>query len=108
MRAVFACEASYGERASGGSFTVLASTDPTREGRALLDPAGFSYDERLGVVFQRTHEEGALVERAFAIDTIEAGVAFPSATEATSHGKQWLEREGPTLLARARPGGINV
>jgi hypothetical protein len=102
MRAVFACEASYGTRAGDGAFTVVASTNPLREGRALLDLGGFSYDEHQGLVFQRTHEEGAPVERTFAVDTIEAGVAFPLATEATSEGQRWLEREGPTLLARAR------
>jgi hypothetical protein len=102
MRAVFACEASYGTRDGGGAFTVVASTNPLREGRPLLDLGGFSYDEHRGVVVQRTHEEGALVERVFAVDTIEARVAFPLATETTSDGGRWLEREGPALLARAR------
>jgi hypothetical protein len=102
MRAVFAFEASYATRSGDGTFIVGASTDPLRIGHALLDPTGFAHDERDGVVIQRTHEGGAPVERLFTIDTLEANVAFPLATEASAEGQRWLAREGPALLARAR------
>jgi len=102
MRAVFAFEASYGTR-DAGSFTVAASTNPLREGRTLLDLDGFSFEEDERLVVQRTRaEDGATVERRFTVDTLEADVAFPLDTAATSDGRQWLSREGPTLLARAR------
>ena len=51
---------------------------------------------------QRTHEGGAPVERLFTVDTLEANVAFPLATEASSEGQRWLAREGPALLALIR------
>lgn len=102
MRAVFAFEASYATRSGDGTFIVGASTDPLRVGRALLDPTGFAYDEREGVVIQRAHEGGAPVERVFTVDTLEANVAYPLATEASADGQRWLAREGPALLARAR------
>jgi len=101
MRAVFAFEASYATRAGDGTFIVGASTDPLRLGHALLDTTGFARDERDGVVIQRAHEGGARVERVFTVDTLEANVAFPLATEASAEGQRWLAREGPALLARA-------
>jgi hypothetical protein len=102
MQAVFAFEASYGTRAAG-SFMVAASTNPLREGQTLLDLDGFSYQEDQRLVVQRTQtEDGATVERRFTVDTLEAEVAFPLDTEATSDGRQWLAREGATLFACAR------
>ena len=56
MRAVFAFEASYGTRAAG-SFTVAASTNPLREGQALLGIDDFSYAEAQGLVTQHTRAE---------------------------------------------------
>lgn len=102
MREVFAFEASYATRSGDGTFIVVASTDPLRVGHALLDPTGFACDERDGVVIQRAHEGGATLERVFTVDTLEANVAFPLATEASAEGQRWLAREGPTLLARVR------
>jgi hypothetical protein len=100
MRALFAFEASYGTGAAG-AFTVAASTNPLREGGTLFDLDGFSYEQDL-VVHRTRAEDGTPVDRRFTVDTLEADVAFPLDTEATSEARQWLAREGPTLLARAR------
>jgi hypothetical protein len=93
MRAVFAFEASYATR-TAGAFTVVASTNPLREGQPLMDLDGFSVDEGSGLVRQRTQAEGVAVERVFTVDSIEARVAFPPSTEATPEAQQWLAREG--------------
>jgi hypothetical protein len=105
MRALFAFEASYGTRVAG-AFTVAASTNPLREGQALLALDDFSYAEDHGLVTQRTHaDNGAPIERLFTVDTLEPAVAFPTDTETTPAGRQWLARESPTLLASARRPG---
>ena len=102
MRAVFAFEASYGVW-TGDSFVVAASTNPLRVGLPLLDLHGFDHDDVQGLIVQRTRVEGVAVERRFAVDTLERDVTFPLGTEPTSEGQLWLRREGPTLLAQARP-----
>src|SRR4029079_9049047 len=105
MHAVFAFEASYGTRVAG-AFTVVASTNPLREGQALLALDGFSYAEEHGLVTQWTHaDNGAPIERLFTVDTMEAAVAFPTDTATTPAGRQWLARESLTLLASARRPG---
>ena len=105
MRAVFAFEASYGTRVAG-SFRVAASTNPLREGQALLALDDFSYAEEQGLVTQRTRaDNGAPIERLFTVDTLEAAIAFPMSTEANPAGQQWLAREGATLRAAARRPG---
>jgi hypothetical protein len=94
LAAAFACEASYGVRGPGG-FTVTASTNPGRQGQALLDLDGFAYDQARDLVVQRSLREG--VERLFSIDTLAAQVSFSPATPATPEAEAWLLREGRTL-----------
>jgi hypothetical protein len=54
------------------------------------------------VVHRTRAEDGTPVERRFTVDTLEAEVAFPFDTEATSEARESIAREGSTLLARAR------
>jgi hypothetical protein len=101
MRAVFAFETSVGRRAAAGEdFTVAASTNPTREGRALGVLTGFSRADD-GGVRQRVATPAGEIERVFSIDTIEPDFAASLATPATAAAQEWLAREARTLLAGA-------
>jgi hypothetical protein len=101
-RAALACEASYGTRApDAGDFVVKASTDPEREGSALLALDGFTLDAVSGRVVQRAREDGRALERLFMLETAEFGFGFPIDTPATAEARGWLERESSTLLAAA-------
>jgi hypothetical protein len=95
LHAVFAFETSVGQRRrSGEDFTVVASTNPARQGDALGVLTGFSRDED-GLVRQRVGK----IERVFSIDTIEPDFAASLATPATAPAQAWLTRERRTLLA---------
>ncbi len=96
-----AFEASYAVRSSPAEpWLVQLSTNPLREGEALLDEDGFELDGAL--VMQRTVDRGVPIERRFTVDTLAAEVAFSRATHSTAPGISWLARESDTLLVHAR------
>lgn len=107
LRAVFGFEASVGKRAGpGADFIVEASSNPLREGQALLNLDGFSYDPQQGHVVQRVEDrddQDGGTERIFSIDTLESGFQTVLATPATPAAQHWLHREAATLLAAAQP-----
>lgn len=104
LEAWFACEASYAMLdASAGTFTIVASTSPWREGEALLAVDGFQYDESHEQVIQRTVEDGSPIERLFTVDTLEATFLPTIATEVTADGRSWRDEESGSLLRYAAP-----
>ena len=96
LRAIFAFETSY---AVGN--VVRHSTNPLREGKALLNLDGFSYDGASGLVLQKTVEEGVAIERRFAVDTLRSNFKTEPETSASSEAQDWLARERATLLAQS-------
>jgi hypothetical protein len=101
LDAIFSCEASYARRSSQGSFTVLLSTNPLREGQDLLSVDGFSYDPDTELVTQRASERGVLLERTFTVDTVEPSFRAEPATTVTQNVQDWLRQEADTLLIHA-------
>jgi len=102
LRAVFAFEASVAKRPrAGDDFTVVASTNPTREGEALGALGEFTR-EGDETVKQRLQTAGGEIERRFTIDTLEAHFTASLATPATAAAEAWLAREARTLLAASR------
>lgn len=104
LERVFACDASYGSTGSGrDEFTVSASTLPWREGEPLLSLAGFEHQPgEPGFLLQRVEEHARFIERRFQIDTLERELGGGLATDAAPAAREWLQREGDTLLATAR------
>jgi hypothetical protein len=90
---LFEAEASYCRRAPGGDYRVALSTNPFRHGgpAPILDgfePAGDGLLRQTGPGF----------ERLWRIDTLLDGVDIPSATPASSDGREWLASEAEVLL----------
>lgn len=86
-----------------GEITIVASTSPWREGKALLSMEGFDYDESSEQVIQRAVEEGRPIERRFTIDTLEPSFEPVRDTPVTADGRSWREAESATLLRYAQP-----
>lgn len=102
LEARFACEASYAlVDAARSSATIVASTSPWREGQGLFSVEGFEYDRENGRVLHYDAEDGRLVERHFAIDTLEPTFAPALSTPVTDEGRAWRDRESATLLRYA-------
>jgi hypothetical protein len=101
LAAVFDFEASYAERAPGGSFVVKASTLPWREGGALVELDGFLPGDSGDVLVQRVHDRGVPLERRFLVDTLESNCPGLEATAVSPEGAAWLEAERDTLCASA-------
>jgi hypothetical protein len=106
LHAVFAFEASVGcvQGDTGEDHTVIASTNPLREGQPLGIAGDFSRvpgDAR--TVIQRIATSAGPIERRFHADSWQTGFARDPTTTATPAAAAWLQREGRTLLASARP-----
>jgi hypothetical protein len=102
LELVFGFDAAYGRtRESEDDFAITFGTLPWREGQAVIDMEGFSYDAARDVVVQRVEDRGLSVERRFIIDTLEANFEHSETTPVTPEGSAWLEREKDTLLSAA-------
>ena len=101
LRALFDFETSVA-RWEGDGYTVALSTQPGRIGAELTPLDGFELLPD-GRVRQMLAVDGVEVERVFAIDVLEAGVAFDQATGYTPDAAAWQARESPTLTRYTRP-----
>lgn len=104
---VLDCTVDYAAR-RGDAFRIVSSTDPRREGGTLLSLGEFKTSGETGVLEQRLPDGDEKSARAWSVDSLEADVAFPLATNAPEDRIAWLSAEADTLLApieRERPRG---
>ncbi len=126
LQALFDFETSVASLADG-AHRVHLSTRPERIGQVLCPTDGFDWLGHadatalpastsprllsLPRVRQHLSVNGQPIERLFAVDTLEAQVAFGLQTPCSAASQDWMAREGPTLarytavLGDAHPEG---
>lgn len=97
LQRLFNFETSVAKGSITQGFTVSLSTRPVRVHQPLLALDGFEYVANSGQVIQRFTADGLACVRVFAIDTLEADVAFDQATGFSADAEQWFRRESQTL-----------
>ncbi|WP_020207613.1 hypothetical protein [Gilvimarinus chinensis] len=101
---LFDFETSVAKGSMQNGFAVSLSTCPERIGKEIFSLDGFSISPDSKTLTQNfAATDGSVVERVYAIDTIESGVEFTQTTPTCEPSKQWFDRESETLCRYTQP-----
>lgn len=97
-RQVLECSVDYATN-DGQGFSIVASTNPWREGRRIALASCFEHSGDPDVLVEKVEDEPGVVSRLWRIDSLQSTVAFPLSTLAPPESLEWLEGEADTLIA---------